>query len=513
MRLPLDSRAPGWGLAAGLAIAALLALMARTVIDHVPLYDELLHVLAARGLLATGEPAIADGLYTRASLFTDLIAASLGSFGDTLTAARLPPLFATIALVILTAFCVTRRAGLLAGAVAALILILVPPTLELAVFVRFYTLLALVVGVMAVLVYQAAEPDRSTAWRAALVVAALVLAALGWHLQPTTAIAAGALVAGAGSLVIIDHWPRVREILIRYPWQVGVAALVLITGGLAAVHQLGLLEAMGEVPLWASWAAKRPHFYVTQLTGLMPLLWPLFPVAIALAILTHRRFAVFCAVVFLSALIVHSIAAAKSVRYIYYLFPFFAALWGCAVAGGTRYLHGGWAVRWGVPVLAAIVLAISLEGQRAAKLILGRATPAEALTYAVEAEWSPAMPALKPLAATADRVMTSNAMKSLYYLGRYDYELNASIVVETLEGGEFGHDPRTGRQAIGAPQSVNQVLHMPGTTLVVLETETLNRPYGVTQQSLAVIQSRCKPVSLPDEVALRAWTCGQPPTS
>jgi hypothetical protein len=486
--------------------------MARPVIDHVPLYDELLHVLSARGLLATGEPVIADGLYTRAALFTQLIAASLASFGDTMTAARLPSLFAAIGLVILTAFCITRRVNLLAGLVAGVILIMVPPTLELAVFVRFYTLHALVIAVMAVLAYLAAEPGRPAVYRAVLAVIALLLAGLGWHLQSTTAIAAGGLMAGVAALVILDHWPLVREILRRYPWQVGIAIVVVFGGGLAAIHKLGLLDQMGEVPLWASWAADMPHFYIKQLAEGMPLLWPLFPIALIVAVLTHRRVAVFCAVVFLSALFVHSIAAAKSFRYIYYLFPFFAAIWGCAIAGANHYLQGYLRSAWAVPVLAALTLAVSLEGQRTAKLIVGRATPVEALSYAVEAEWSPAMPLLKPLAASADRVVTSNAMKSLYYLGRYDYELNTSIVVETEAAEEFGRDPRTGRQAIGAPASVTKVLDMPGSTLVVLEAEKLNSPHGVTSEALAVVNARCSSLDVPPQAELRAWLCKESKT-
>jgi hypothetical protein len=507
MRHLLDSRAIGWGLLAGLFAAMLLSLMARPVIDHVPLYDELLHVLSARGLIATGEPAIADGLYTRAALFTRLIAAALTSFGDTMTAARLPSLFAAIGLVVVTALCVTRRVNLLAGLVAGVILIMVPPTLELAVFVRFYTLHALVIAVMAVLAYLATEPGKTTAYRAVLAVSALLLTGLAWHLQSTTAIAAGGLMAGVAALMIMDHWPLVREILRRYPWQVGITLVVVLGGGLAAIDKLGLLDQMGEVPLWAAWAADMPHFYVKELTEGMPLLWPLFPIALIVAVLTHRRLAVFCAVIFLSALFVHSIAAAKSFRYIYYLFPFFAAIWGCAIAGANGYLQGYLRTGWAVPALAALTLAVSVEGQRTAKLIVGRASAVESLSYAVEAEWSPAMPVLKPLAASADRVVTSNAMKSLYYLGRYDYELNASIVAETEEADEFGRDPRTGRQAIGTPASMTRVLDMPGATLVVLEAEMLNLSRGVTTESLAVIDARCTSVAVPPQAEIRAWIC------
>jgi hypothetical protein len=505
----LDRRGWGWGAIAGAAVSCLLILMARKVIDHGPLYDELLHVLSARGLLAHGEPMIADGLYTRASLFTHLVAISMGHFGDTLVAARLPSLIATLALILLTAIWVTGRVSLLAGVFAAGILIVLPATLELAVFVRFYVLHGLVIGVMAIALYEAATPGRSLLYRALLIALALILVALGWHLQPTTVIAVGALLLGVASLWVFDNWPRVAPVVRRYPVPLGIAAIVIIAGGLALLHVPAIAAFSGEVPLWAAWAAHMPYFYVTQLARSMPFLWPMFPLIIVLAVITQRRFAIFCAVVVLSALAVHSVAAAKSVRYIYYLFPFIAALWGCALAGIFSYAraHSRERGAWAVLILTVVTLGMSTEGARAAKLMAGRATPEEALSYAVEAEWSPIVPVLKPLLPKADRIVTSNAMKALYYLGRYDFELNASIVPETDTAEDFGIDQRTGRKAIGEPASVAKILDMPGLTLVVLETESLNLPHSVSSEALAVIEARCAVVLLPTAVEVRAWRC------
>lgn len=504
-----ERRDYGLAVLVGVVVSALLLLMARKVIDHVPLYDELLHVLSARGLLAHGEPMIADGLYTRAGLFTRLVAASMGSFGDTVVAARIPSLLSAVALVMLTAVWVTRKAGLLAGGVAAVMLIILPATLELAVFVRFYVLHGLVIAVMAVALYEATAPERTLLQRGLLIAAALVLIAFAWHLQPTTLVAVGALVLGAAALWVFDHWPQVAPTVRRHPVALSIGALVIVIGGLAVLRIPAIAELSGEVPLWAAWAADMPQFYVTQLPKSMPLLWPALPIVIALAVVSYPRFAIFCAVVVLSALAVHSVAAAKSVRYIYYLFPFIAALWGCALAGLFAYIRARAKERAAIAalILVALTVGMSVEGARAARLLAGRATPAEALSYAVEAEWSPAVPVLAPFVPKSQRIVTSNAMKSLYYLDRYDFELNASIVPETESGEEFGIDPRTGRHAIGAPASITKVLDMPGTTLVVLESETLNLPHGVPTESLAVIESRCRVIHLPAGVELRAWEC------
>src|SRR5829696_3595499 len=47
-----------------------------------PEFDELYHVLAARGWLETGRFAIAEGEYNRTGLFTLLIGLLFGAFGE-----------------------------------------------------------------------------------------------------------------------------------------------------------------------------------------------------------------------------------------------------------------------------------------------------------------------------------------------------------------------------------------------------------------------------------------------
>jgi hypothetical protein len=108
---------------------------------------------------------------------------------------------------------------------------------------------------------------------------------------------------------------------------------------------------------------------------------------------------------------------------------------------------------------------------------------------------------------SADLVVTSNAMKALYFLGRYDYELNASIVPETVTGLEFGVDARTGQRAIGTAKSVERVLELHGTALVILEEEKIGKANGVPADAAAVIQSRCRSVDLAATPGIRAWLC------
>src|SRR5690606_12873333 len=199
--------------------------------------------------------------------------------------------------------------------------------------------------------------------------------------------------------------------------------------------------------------------------------------------------------------------------------PFFCAVWGIAFAGLHRFalergvvvLPGARAVSAGAGVvaLALVVTALSEEGRRAARLVLGRATTEQALSYANETDWASAVPPLAAAVADADRIVTSNAMKALYYFGRYDYELNASIVEETDTGEDFGVDRRTGGRAIATAVSVSEVLSMPGTSLVVIENEKLGRPQGAPAAAVAVIAARCSAVAVPADAGVHAWRCGR----
>lgn len=499
----------------GALVALLLVLMARKVIDHVPLYDELLHILSARELIASGKPAIADGLYERAQIFTRLVALSFQQFGSTPVTARLPALGFAVALLLLMSTWVARRAGTLAGVASAVVLCLVPATLELAVFARFYTFHAFVIALMGILCYEASLSTRSAMFRTVAGVAVLFLAALGLHLQETSIIAVGAFIAGLAAVVVSDRWAEVYSFLRRYPLQVAFAAVVLVTLGLAGAHVLGLAKRLSEAPQWASYATHKPQYYLFGFSDTMPLFWPVFPFVIVGALYFERRLAIFCLTMFVLTFLVHSVAAQKSVRYIYYALPFFCVVWGCGIAGLCSYVRspviGSQAssgLRFACTLLGVVtMLLISLEGQKALKTAAGKLKTHEVLSYAVEADWGPAVPTLKPLAAVASKLVTSNAMKSIYYLGGYDYELNASIVDETNSGREFGRDERTGRQAIGTAASMQKVLDMPGDKLIVLEQETLNLDSGVSSAALNVVKDHCKRVELPASAEISAWTC------
>jgi hypothetical protein len=505
------SRSTAAGLFAGLLVCGLLVAMIWKVLDHQPLYDELLHVFAARGLRDHGVAAIGDGLYERASWFTWMVVIAFRYLGDSLVAARIPSLLAAAALLFITTVWVTRRVNLLAGAAAGVFLLLLPATVDLAVFARFYTVHALLVVGMAIAAYEAAGVSLTVARRIALGVLAGVLCLLALQFQVTTLIGFGAVLLGVAAVLLLDHWHAALGFARRYPVAIGGGAVVAFSAGLAALSFLGIFDSLSTAPLWADYAVDRPQYYVIELARDAPLLWPLFPAAVVAAFTVQRRLTMFCVVAFIAAFGVHSAAAAKTMRYIYYALPFMCVILGTGLSGLYALLQSTRAVPRvsGTPALAtlgvlAFVLAFSQEGQRAARLVAGRVSSSN---FDGETDWISAVPMLEPFIASADRVVTSNSMKALYYFGRYDYELNASIVLETATGEEFGRDERTGGQAIGTAESTRKVLDMPGRALVVLEEEKLDLSSGVPTAAVETIAARCASVTVPPEAGIRAWTC------
>jgi hypothetical protein len=503
-------------MAAAVSGILLLLLLVRNIIDHPPLYDELLHVLAARGVVQTGEPVIADGRYDRAELFTRAVAAAYQYCGDSLTSARFPALVSALALIALLGSWVTARVGFFAGSTAAVVLAMSNTTIGLATFARFYTLHALAVAIMGISLYEATADHRLRWTRLLLLSLAVVAAAVAFHLQITTLIAVGAALCGLAGAFVLDKREQVMAIARGRPWLYAA----ILTGILALLvtleWQLHVINRASEVPLWAESRSHRVLFYVQQLATDLPLLWPLFPLAALAAINVLGRLGAFCVALALSALIVHSIAAAKSARYVYYALPFICAVIGCGMVVATRLL-ASWVAdlspklsKAAVPLvvgLFGLCLFLSQEGQRTLRLIGGRGTPKDLAIYASETNWALAMPTLRPAADAADIIIVSAGVKGLYWLGRYDFELNASTVPETESGEEFGRDPRTGRTIIGAPESLAAVLARRGNKLVVVDQDKLGKEAGVAPRVLKLIRSTCDAVMVPSDSGVLAWTC------
>lgn len=492
-------------LGAALAGVLLLGLLTRDVIVHPPTYDELLHVLSARSLVATGEPTIADGRYDRALPYTQATAVAIRWATDDLVGARLVAWLGAALLVALAGAWTSRRAGTLAGLVAGLSLAAHPWTTDLAVFARFYTWHALSVFVAFVAVYEGVTA-RSWTWRTLAAATAMAATALALVLQITTVIAVGTIGLGVLLGVAVEHRERLGPVLRRHGTWLALAAVAALVAGFALLNALDLLAYFRETPLWSAGNANRLTAYTTALMHASPFLWPLMPIATVAACAANPRLGTTVAVAACVVLVAHSLAGAKASRYVYYALPWLCILLGAGAAAVASTLQTR-RVRVLAGLLVASALLLTQESWRTLRLAAGADGYARVLGYGDETDWSPALPALRASLAAGDAVVTSNSMKALWYFGRYDYELNASVVLETESGREFGRDPRTGRRVVSAPGSVETILRARDRVLVVAETEKVGRASGVPADTVALLAGACAPLVLPDAAGLTAWSC------
>ena len=495
----------------------LLPLLTHSLIDHPPEYDELLHVLSAKSLQETGEPLIADGAYPRAILYTKIVALVQQSGANELVLARLPALVAGAILIAFTAAWVALRAGLIAGLITAVILAIMPDTVHLSVLVRFYTLHALFMVIMLILVYESLRPDVSIARSAGLLAGAAVFFWLGMQLQILTQVTALACVTAAFTLLVFDwrkpvtHWVKTHLLITL------IGLVALLAAGLYMAMMLDVIGKLrGVTPAWSVAKANDPFFYIKSFTPRLPMLWPLFPAIVLMAFSTHRRLTLYFLVVVLVSLFVSSMASQKATRYIYHMIPAICILYGLGihsiVASMSRYAAQRDNDRIGksrIPVIALLLTCalVSTEVQRAAKLVLARGTMDVVIPVNEEPDWFLSRNALADDLANAQTVIVSSGVKGLYAYGRYDFELSRTVIDDTDTKEEFGFDPRTGRYVISTPASVETVLSRPGSELFILENRMMNQTYSAPAETVAVLEEKCQRIQIPVESQLTAWSC------
>ncbi len=508
----------------GAAALLLVALALRLIhLDHTPVYDEFYHLLAARSWIEHHTLSIGGGTYTRAAPFTILVAWSMRWFGDDLAAARLPALAAGALLVPLVFLWVRATAGERAGWVAGLLVAVSPTLIFLSQTVRFYTLQSLCVLLGAVGVFALADGrvrGARAGWAAAGTVAVFGFALM---LQITTAIAVFAVLVWAAARVLyrLPSLPaRGRRVIVR------IAIGIVVAGALLAWFQRGRVAGLWQTfrvpPYWEAGMVSNHRFYFYWFMDQYPTLWSLFPLAALWAAIRRPAPAVFAAVVFTVAIVVHTLAGPKEARYIAYTLPFFFIVWGIAVAellpaltglarGAARALVGVRAERTGAAAFLAGLFGFVLVSNPAFPLTYRMLTRTDAqwrgpAGYRGNADWPAALAVLRPLARRSDVVLTDSGVKALYYLGRYDYEINASNLRETHTRREFAVDPRTGRRVVGSAAAVRRIMACYPTGLVIAERRRWMRsPRIVPPAVVAAVQAQARPVALPRRSRLVAY--------
>lgn len=524
-------------------ILGLVSLLLYSInIERAPHHDELYHILAAKGLLETGLPAIGeDGRYWRGYPLTWLVAQSFALLGPSLAAARLPPVLFMASLVTLLFLFIRRESGSSPAAwLGAGFFAVSPFAIDLAQFVRFYSLQCLLFLAAAWLTY--ALPGRAfQPWRQLpMAAAALLLLAFAAYLQPTTLLG----VAGLGLwLVGALLLPWLLDDAVPRPRKTGML-LALAAAGLLV---LGLAWASGLLAaLWQDYRStslfNRPQadqfwFYHAWYTLLYPTLWTLSGPLAILALIRWPRLAGFLVVVFATGFLLNSFAANKNLRYLAYAQPFLFALWGLGLAAllaTAGSLLGEARARLAASLaplpsrighrLAGLLLAASLAFLllanpallRSATLLAGITVPPELPPN----EWEAARPVLEPLIEEVDAVVTTDELHMLYHYGRADYLLAASKFGElpAERRAPFGRDVRTDVPVINGLASLELIIRCQESGLFVTQLQHWpggQRPRAELVEVAPLLYALAEPLDLPPKSRLVAftWQNGTPPDS
>lgn len=509
-------------------LLGILALAIRLLhLDQPALFDELYHVLAARNWLAEGELRIGDGVYERTPLFTILIAGWFALFGESLEVARLPSVLAGAALVVLLFLWVRAVAGALAAWIAGLLLCLSPEAIGVSQYVRFYALHGLLFWLGAIGTYRLVTAPPG--WAGGTLVGAGVAVCFysGWYLQTVTLIGLVGVAAWAVPALAVPWLSRGPAR--RGKWLgaavVALLALAAVWPALQIEAVAALLDRYREVPLWLAERRDLFYYYHDQFGRDYPTLWPLAGIALVLGLSYRPQPTIFCAVVFAVAILAHSFAGAKKLRYVYYTLPFLFALWGIALAAvwphlrhfleqsaarALGYLQLG---RLGRPAVVAVLSAAVVFTVFANTAFLKTALFVAGVTLpplARPPDWAAAREPLSPWLDDAAIVLTTSELEALYYLGRHDVLVSKSRLSEMEGVDEFGIDPRTGRPVISTPESLRLVMACYPKGLIVTSDSRWRDPAQLDDAVADLVLAEAEPVELPAR-GIHAYVWDHPP--
>lgn len=526
---------PSWAAPLAVLVGAAL-LYAVNAGGRLPDHDELYHILAARGLLATGEPRIDEGIYRRGMLLTWLVARSMALFGDSLAAARLPALLPMAGLAAWLFVWLRKVAGERAAWLATLLFATSPFAVDLALYVRFYALQGLAFFAGTTLLYGAVTGAGGPWRRGFLALAAAAALLLALDLQPTTVL--GLVGLGLWALgALLVPWlatapaPRPRKLAL-------VAALVaLAVAGLLGLWASDLLALFWEqfrtAPLFNEENTGRLWYYHAWYVLFYPLLWPATALLGLVAVAHRPRPAGLALTVFATAFVLNSIAAQKALRYLWYAQPFLFVIWGIGLAALWPRL--GALLRESVARLGGILPSWPWRPEPAARLLmvgallfLVLANPAWLRSVSLLANftvppelpdtvWLAARPALAPWVERVDVVVTTNELALLYYFDRPKALVSLSPTKLTELGDpsrpEFSRDPRTGRPTIASAAALERLMACYPLGLIVGDARQWSDPATMAPGGAELIRARARRLELPPGSEVFAYLWQRPPTA
>lgn len=483
----------------GLASFAVAMASRVALLSYPPIYDELYQMTPAISFWQDGTYGVLDGVYDRGWSFTQLVARSFDLFGEpSLAAARLLPSAVPGALLVtLATLWVWCRVGAIGAASILFLLTLWPTGIEVSQFVRFYAVHGLIFVTAALMIYTALAGTGSLFSRGLWLVACLPLLAYAAHLQLVTIVG----LAGLGLWVVVMFLPGWLK---HYP----LTWLVLLGGVIAAIALVALVpEKIAwylTVYQWAPWPGDQdPFFYHRHLRDSYPTLWPLFPVAVLIAIAAIPRAGTFAAAIFGTSIVMQSFGGLKNIWYLYSTLPFFFIVWAMAaqavLPGVVRLVRSisSTAASALVParhagltgtVLAALAAVFLLAGnagfERAVNLVAGSST--DRLLGKTRWSWDNAPDALAPWIKDRALIVTTEEMMAVTYLGDFDIGYNRTRFSELQFSispyvAQFTEDWRHGRPIFGDRAEFARLVACAPVGVVVA-----NRPWITSEDALTL---------------------------
>lgn len=488
-------------------------------LDRLPFPDELYHILAAKGLVETGEPRIAEGLYWRGYLQTWLTAWSFRLFGESLATARIPSVLFAAGLVTASFWWLRARVGTSIALLGAVFYALSPFAITIAQFCRFYALQTLSFFLAAVAIAEAANADRSPKGRFTFLALGLLALGLAIHLQPVSTIGGLGIALYLGGAVLL---PKLIDPTLPWVKRFGPALVVssVLVFGLAASAASGLLDELWsrfrQAETFNAHLADQFWYYHAWYQLFFPTLWPATGLLALAAFARWPRPAALALSVFTTAFLLSSLAAPKSLRYIAYAHPFLIILWTLGLAAVWANLREtlsalvtSLAARFELPTTTGRGLARFLVGGAIAFLVLANPAWLRSVTLLADVpvpperppvDWPAAKPVLAPYLASGRFVVTSEELGTLYFLGRFDLTLNASRYDEIVRGTgpTIVRDPRTGR-GVGRDLAATRLVlacRAPG-VFISLEQFWNDAPQIVAPTVKTFLLAHARPLELP----------------
>jgi len=306
--------------------------------------DELNHAYVAKGLLEQSGPMfLSTRLYSRARLYTILVAISFRLFGVGEAQARLPSIIFGTAAVPLIFFLGLRWFSPPVGLVSAFLLAFNTSAITWSRTCRMYTFFQAIFLIFLYVLYRGLEyeppqgkkPSQHTSgvpwyrfpptwnihWVYLLIAAVLFIVA--FHVQAVTVLTFFGLLAYillrfTGLLL---QRPLDTNRLLKYStFFIAIASLV-VPAVIFFDADIRFSRAIRYVPTWARWQSEDPWVYFR---GLGRSLWVFFFIGGAEIIRSRRRPGIYLLVMFLVPFFMLSFLFAwKSTRYIFHLFPCF----------------------------------------------------------------------------------------------------------------------------------------------------------------------------------------------